>query len=69
MNPRSTSSTLPRTGRSAYGVATAVFLLAIPLVVVYGGVRLQDFLNFGAGVVTLVLLTCSVIWGSSRRTG
>ncbi|WP_329227794.1 cytochrome b/b6 domain-containing protein [Streptomyces canus] len=63
MNPRSTSSTLPRTGRSAYGVATAVFLLAIPLVVVYGGVPLQDFLNFGAGVVTLVLLTCSVIWG------
>ncbi|MDI5908530.1 MULTISPECIES: cytochrome b/b6 domain-containing protein [Streptomyces] len=63
MNPRSTSSTLPRTGRSAYGVATAVFLLAIPLVVVYGGVWLQDFLNFGAGVVTLVLLTCSVIWG------
>ena len=63
MNPRSTSNTLPRTGRSAYGVATAVFLLAIPLVVVYGGVWLQDFLNFGAGVVTLVLLTCSVIWG------
>ncbi|NEB05951.1 cytochrome b/b6 domain-containing protein [Streptomyces sp. SID13726] len=44
-------------------MATAVFLLAIPLVVVYGGVWLQDFLNFGAGVVTLVLLTCSVIWG------
>ena len=63
MNPRSSNSTLPRTGRSAYGVATAVFLLAIPLVVVYGGVWLQDFLNFGAGVVTLVLLTCSVIWG------
>jgi len=63
MNPRSSNSTLPKTGRSAYGVATAVFLLAIPLVVVYGGVWLQDFLNFGAGVVTLVLLTCSVIWG------
>lgn len=63
MNPRSSNSTLPRTGRSAYGVATAVFLLAIPLVVAYGGVWLQDFLNFGAGVVTLVLLTCSVIWG------
>ncbi|MET7732543.1 cytochrome b/b6 domain-containing protein [Streptomyces sp. NPDC005402] len=63
MNARSSNNTLPRTGRSAYGVATAVFLLAIPLVVVYGGVWLQDFLNFGAGVVTLVLLTCSVIWG------
>ncbi|WP_373312004.1 cytochrome b/b6 domain-containing protein [Streptomyces aurantiogriseus] len=44
-------------------MATAVFLLAIPLVVVYGGFWLQDFLNFGAGVVSLVLLTCSVIWG------
>ncbi|PWI18465.1 hypothetical protein DI272_33235 [Streptomyces sp. Act143] len=44
-------------------MASAVFLLAIPLVVVYGGLWLQDFLNFGAGVVALVLLTCSVIWG------
>ncbi|MFF0016979.1 cytochrome b/b6 domain-containing protein [Streptomyces sp. NPDC005374] len=63
MNARSSYSTPPKAGRSAYGVATAVFLLAIPLVVIYGGVWLQDFLNFGAGVVTLVLLTCSVIWG------
>ncbi|MDN3022962.1 cytochrome b/b6 domain-containing protein [Streptomyces sp. S.PB5] len=63
MNPRSSNSTLPKPGRSAYGVASAVFLLTIPLVVVYGGLWLQDFLNFGAGVVALVLLTCSVIWG------
>nr|WP_210574527.1 cytochrome b/b6 domain-containing protein [Streptomyces sp. GESEQ-4] len=63
MNPRRTNSSMPQTGRSAYGVASAVFLLAIPLVVVYGGFWLQEFLNFGAGVLTLVLLTCSVIWG------
>lgn len=63
MNARSSYSTPPKAGRSTYGVATAVFLLAIPLVVIYGGVWLQDFLNFGAGVLTLVLLTCSVIWG------
>ncbi|MDO0933078.1 cytochrome b/b6 domain-containing protein [Streptomyces sp. DG2A-72] len=63
MNPRRSNSSLPQTGRSAYGVVSAVFLLAIPLVVVYGGFWLQDLLNFAAGVVSLVLLTCSVIWG------
>jgi DMSO/TMAO reductase YedYZ heme-binding membrane subunit len=44
-------------------VASAVVLLLIPLVVLYGGNWLQDFLNFGAGVLTLVSLSCSVIWG------
>jgi DMSO/TMAO reductase YedYZ heme-binding membrane subunit len=63
MNPRRSGSTLPRPGRSAYGVATAVVLLLIPVVVLAGGNQLQDFLNFGAGVLSLVSLTCSVIWG------
>lgn len=63
MNPRRSGSTLPRPGRSAYGVATAAVLLLIPVVVLAGGNRLQDFLNFGAGVLSLVSLTCSVIWG------
>ncbi|MGW2698937.1 cytochrome b/b6 domain-containing protein [Streptomyces sp. NPDC001340] len=63
MNPRRSNSSLPKPGRSAYGVATAVVLLLIPVVVVYGGGWLQDFLNFGAGVLSLVSLTCSVIWG------
>ncbi|MEU2054778.1 cytochrome b/b6 domain-containing protein [Streptomyces bungoensis] len=63
MNPRSRNSSLPRPGRSAYGVATAVVLLLIPVVVLYGGSWLQDFLNFGAGVLSLVSLTSSVIWG------
>ncbi len=62
MNPRSNSS-LPRTGRSAYGMATAAVLLLIPVIVVVGGDQLQDFLNFGAGVLSLVSLSCSVIWG------
>ncbi|WP_406202902.1 MULTISPECIES: cytochrome b/b6 domain-containing protein [unclassified Streptomyces] len=63
MNPRRSNSSLPRTGRSAYGVATAAVLLLIPLVVLLGGTWLQEFLNFGAGVLSLVCLTCSVIWG------
>ncbi|WP_189311208.1 ferric reductase-like transmembrane domain-containing protein [Streptomyces brasiliensis] len=44
-------------------MASAVVLLLIPVVVLFGGSRLQDFLNFGAGVLSLVCLTCSVIWG------
>ncbi|MBP2050622.1 DMSO/TMAO reductase YedYZ heme-binding membrane subunit [Streptomyces griseochromogenes] len=63
MNPRRSNSSLPKPGRSAYGVATTVVLLLIPVVVVYGGGWLQDFLNFGAGVLSLVSLTSSVIWG------
>lgn len=63
MNPRRTNTSLPKPGRSAYGMATAVVLLLIPVVVVFGGNWLQDFLNFGAGVLALVCLTCSVIWG------
>ncbi|MDX3453117.1 cytochrome b/b6 domain-containing protein [Streptomyces sp. ME02-8801-2C] len=62
MNPRSNSS-LPRTGRSAYGMATAAVLLLIPVIVLVGGDSVQDFLNFGAGVLSLVALSCSVIWG------
>ncbi len=63
MNPRRNGSTLPRPGRSAYGVATAVILLLIPVVVLAGGNGVRDFLNFGAGVLSLVALSCSVIWG------
>ncbi|MDX3577705.1 MULTISPECIES: cytochrome b/b6 domain-containing protein [unclassified Streptomyces] len=63
MNPRSSNSTLPKPGRSVYGLATAVVLVLIPVVVLVGGDQLQAFLNFGAGVLSLVCLTCSVIWG------
>ncbi|MFH8799596.1 cytochrome b/b6 domain-containing protein [Streptomyces sp. NPDC017936] len=63
MNPLLSNSSLPRPGRSAYGVASAVVLLLIPIVVLFGGDQLQAFLNFGAGVLSLVCLTCSVIWG------
>ncbi|MFF3888902.1 cytochrome b/b6 domain-containing protein [Streptomyces sp. NPDC001914] len=63
MNPRRNNSSLPRVGRSAYGAATAVVLVVIPVIVVVGGNAVQDFLNFGAGVLSLVSLSCSVIWG------
>lgn len=63
MNPRPSNSSLPKPGRSAYGLATAVVLVLIPVVVLVGGDQLQAFLNFGAGVLSLVCLTCSVIWG------
>jgi hypothetical protein len=63
MNPRRSNSSLPKAGRSAYGVASAVFLLFIPVFVLVGGERVRDFLNFGAGVLSLVCLSCSVIWG------
>lgn len=57
------NSTLPKPGRSAYGVATAVVLVLIPMIVVFGGDTVREFLNFGAGVLSLVSLSCSVIWG------
>ncbi|WP_199815556.1 cytochrome b/b6 domain-containing protein [Streptomyces griseus] len=63
MNARRSNSSLPATGRSAYGLASAVVLLLIPVVVLVGGDTFRDFLNFGAGVLSLVSLSCSVIWG------
>ncbi|MFJ9720277.1 cytochrome b/b6 domain-containing protein [Streptomyces sp. NPDC101213] len=63
MNPLRSNSSLPRPGRSAYGVASAVVLLLIPVVVLVGGDQFRAFLNFGAGVLSLVSLSCSVIWG------
>jgi hypothetical protein len=44
-------------------VASAVVLILIPVVVLVGGDRFREFLNFGAGVLSLVSLSCSVIWG------
>ncbi|KUN05272.1 hypothetical protein AQI95_17520 [Streptomyces yokosukanensis] len=44
-------------------MASAVALLLIPVVVLVGGNQFRDFLNFGAGVLCLVSLSCSVIWG------
>jgi hypothetical protein len=63
MNPRRSNSSLPKPGRSAYGMVSAVVLLFIPVFVLVGGDRVRDFLNFGAGVLSLVCLSCSVIWG------
>ncbi|MFE1438919.1 cytochrome b/b6 domain-containing protein [Streptomyces sp. NPDC058739] len=63
MNPRRSNSSLAKPGRSAYGAATAAMLFLIPVVVLIGGDQVRDFLNFGAGVLSLVSLSCSVIWG------
>ncbi|BBC36414.1 uncharacterized protein SGFS_077080 [Streptomyces graminofaciens] len=63
MNPRRSNSSLPPAGRSAYGVATAAALLLIPVSVLVGGDAYREFINFGAGVLSLVSLTCSVLWG------
>ncbi|MEU2300220.1 cytochrome b/b6 domain-containing protein [Streptomyces antibioticus] len=63
MNPLRTNSSLPKPGRSAYGVASAAVLVLIPVIVLVGGDQFQAFLNFGAGVLSLVSLSCSVIWG------
>ncbi|WP_234045614.1 ferric reductase-like transmembrane domain-containing protein [Streptomyces adelaidensis] len=63
MNPRRSNSSLPQTGRSAYGIATAAALLLIPVSVLVGGDVYREFLDFGAGVLSLVSLTVSVLWG------
>ncbi|UUU22073.1 ferric reductase-like transmembrane domain-containing protein [Streptomyces sp. DSM 40750] len=63
MNPRRSNNSLPQTGRSAYGIATAAALLLIPVSVLVGGDAYREFLDFGAGVLSLVSLTCSVLWG------
>ncbi|QFR02543.1 cytochrome b/b6 domain-containing protein [Streptomyces phaeolivaceus] len=44
-------------------MATAAALLLIPVSVVVGGDAYREFLDFGAGVLSLVSLTLSVLWG------
>ncbi|MEV6961507.1 cytochrome b/b6 domain-containing protein [Streptomyces sp. NPDC051207] len=63
MNPRRSHRSLPRSGRSAYGTASAVALLLTSVIVLAGGDDVREFLNFGAGVLSLVSLSCSVVWG------
>ncbi|HLL36486.1 MAG TPA: cytochrome b/b6 domain-containing protein [Streptomyces sp.] len=63
MNSRRSNSSLAARGRSAYGAASAAVLVLIPVLVLAGGDTFREFLNFGAGVLSLVSLTCSVIWG------
>lgn len=64
---RSNHRSLPRPGsapgRSVHGPASVVALLLTPLVVLLGGDEVREFLNFGAGVLSLVSPTCSVVWG------
>ncbi|MEU6031653.1 cytochrome b/b6 domain-containing protein [Streptomyces tauricus] len=63
MNSRRNNSTLSQPSRSVQGGVMAAVLLLIPVSVVVGGDAFRDFINFGAGVLSLVALTCSVLWG------
>ncbi|HZF88295.1 cytochrome b/b6 domain-containing protein [Streptomyces sp.] len=63
MTSRRKNSSLVPPGRSAYGAATAAVLVLIPVLVLAGGDTFREFLDFGAGVLSLVSLSCSVIWG------
>ncbi|SCK21643.1 hypothetical protein YW7DRAFT_01586 [Streptomyces sp. AmelKG-E11A] len=47
----------------ARGSTAAGVMLLIPLLVVIGGEGFRDFVNHGAGVLSLVSLTSSVLWG------
>ncbi|MDI3421035.1 hypothetical protein [Streptomyces luteolus] len=49
--------------RTARGGLVAALLLLIPLVVLTGGDGLRGALDFTTGVLALVALTCSIVWG------
>ncbi|MDI3388608.1 hypothetical protein QIS99_20715 [Streptomyces sp. B-S-A8] len=49
--------------RTVRGGLVAALLLLIPLTVVTGGDGLREALDFTTGVLALVALTCSVVWG------
>ncbi|MGW1889066.1 ferric reductase-like transmembrane domain-containing protein [Streptomyces sp. NPDC002004] len=67
MNPQSARRRIPSVDvsspRARGGIATVALLLLIPLLVLIGGDGFRGFLDFGAGVLSLVSLSCSVIWG------
>ncbi|WP_413757227.1 cytochrome b/b6 domain-containing protein [Streptomyces sp. MMBL 11-3] len=63
MNSRRNNSSPARPNRSVQGGVMAAVLLLIPVSVIVGGDAFRDFMNFGAGVLSLVALTCSVLWG------
>ncbi|MBA2949202.1 cytochrome b/b6 domain-containing protein [Streptomyces himalayensis] len=63
MNPRRKIRSLPLPSPTARGAVAAMTLLLIPVLVFIGGDGFRDFLNFAAGVLSLVALTSSVIWG------
>ncbi|MFJ2557154.1 MULTISPECIES: hypothetical protein [unclassified Streptomyces] len=56
-NPESGNS------RKTQGIATAAALVLVPLLAVVGGDAFQAFIDFGAGVLSLLSLSGAVVWG------
>ncbi|MEV7089570.1 hypothetical protein AB0O07_27385 [Streptomyces sp. NPDC093085] len=56
-NPESGNS------RAIQGIATAAALILVPLLAVVGGDAFQAFIDFGAGVLSLLSLSGAVVWG------
>ncbi|HET6856502.1 MAG TPA: hypothetical protein VFH94_05330, partial [Streptomyces sp.] len=67
MNPHRKIRSLPALSRPAQGGLTAVALILIPLLAVFGSEGLRATLDFTTGVLSLVSLTASVAWGLLAR--
>jgi hypothetical protein len=61
--PHQRTGPLPELSRTTRGVLATAALLLIPLTVFTGGDGLRNALDFTTGVLSLVALTCSVVWG------
>ncbi|WP_415950293.1 hypothetical protein [Streptomyces sp. KLOTTS4A1] len=53
----------PGTGHAARGAAAGAVLLLLPLVALTGSERFRTALDHTTGVLCLVALTCSIVWG------
>lgn len=62
-DPHQRTGALPELSRTPRGALIAATLLLIPVVVLAGGDGLREGLDFTSGVLALVALTCSVVWG------
>ncbi|MFE3830811.1 hypothetical protein [Streptomyces sp. NPDC059092] len=62
---KSGASPNPESGnsRQIQGIATAAALVLVPLLAVVGGDAFQAFIDFGAGVLSLLSLSGAVVWG------
>ncbi|NBM14807.1 cytochrome b/b6 domain-containing protein, partial [Streptomyces sp. GC420] len=68
MNPRLKIPSDPQSGiPTRYLALTAGAVALLPVIVVVGGDAVRDFLNFGAGVVSLLTLSGAVVWGLLAR--
>ncbi|MFJ1746306.1 hypothetical protein ACIOJD_08720 [Streptomyces sp. NPDC088116] len=61
--PDASSSLNPGTRRKVQGGATVAALVVIPVLAVVGGDAFRAFIDFGAGVLSLLSLSGAVVWG------